>query len=104
MIGAGLEDAIIERYFTDSRHRKGPDIICSMDPAELKFLIDRSKEIAMALGNSKRRTKPEDDVYSSARGLVVADKNVLGVRLLMSRMFGQEGQGQAKSPSLNFIK
>lgn len=78
MISAGLEAAIIERYFTDSRHRKGPDIICLMDPAELKFLIDRSKEIASALGNSKRRTKPEGHVYSSARGLVVAEKKFGG--------------------------
>ena len=30
--------SIIEKHFTDSKQRKGPDIICSMDPKELFFL------------------------------------------------------------------
>ena len=28
---------IIERHFTDTMEREGPDIVCSMDPDELKF-------------------------------------------------------------------
>ena len=67
---------ILERHFTDDRYRKGPDIICSMDPTELKFLIDRSKEIHTALRNPKQRTAPEEDVYRFARGSVVADKDL----------------------------
>ena len=35
-----LGACILERHFTDTRYRKGPDISCSMDPAELRFLID----------------------------------------------------------------
>ena len=72
----GLGAVIIERHFTDSRYRLGPDIACSMDPAELKYLIDRSKEIATALRNSKTRTEAENDVYSFARGSVVADREI----------------------------
>jgi sialic acid synthase SpsE len=64
---------ILERHFTDDRYRKGPDIVCSMDPAELKFLIDRSREIHTALRNPKQRTAPEEDVYRFARGSVVAE-------------------------------
>ena len=64
---------ILERHFTDDRYRKGPDIVCSMDPAELKFLIDRSREIHTALHNPKQRTAPEEDVYRFARGSVVAE-------------------------------
>jgi len=67
---------IIERHFTDSRYRQGPDISCSMDPSELRFLIDRSKEIHTALHNPKKRTKPEEDVYRFARSSVVADANL----------------------------
>jgi len=67
----------LERHFTDTRYRKGPDISCSMDPAELRFLIDRSREIHTALHNPKQRTAPEEDVYRFARGSVVADKNLL---------------------------
>ncbi len=71
-----LGASIIERHFTDSRYRKGPDIICSMDPSELKFLIDRSKEIFTALNNPKVRTIPEDEVYKFARGSVVAERDI----------------------------
>jgi N-acetylneuraminate synthase len=71
-----LGACILERHFTDTRYRKGPDIICSMDPAELRFLIDRSKEIHTALNNPKVRTAPEEDVYRFARGSVVADKDL----------------------------
>ena len=53
----GLGACIIERHFTDTRFRLGPDISCSMDPAELRFLIDRSQEIFIALHNPKIRTK-----------------------------------------------
>ena len=71
-----LGACILERHFTDTRYRKGPDISCSMDPAELKFLIDRSREIYTALNNPKQRTGPEEDVYRFARGSVVADTDL----------------------------
>ncbi|MEY4978425.1 MAG: hypothetical protein RLZZ352_695 [Pseudomonadota bacterium] len=71
-----LGACILERHFTDTRYRKGPDISCSMDPAELRFLIDRSREIQIALNNPKVRTAPEEDVYRFARGSVVADRDL----------------------------
>lgn len=71
-----LGACILERHFTDTRYRKGPDISCSMDPAELKFLIDRSREIHTALHNPKVRTAPEEDVYRFARGSMVADRDL----------------------------
>ncbi len=71
-----LGACILERHFTDTRYRKGPDISCSMDPAELRFLIDRSKEIHTALNNPKVRTAPEEDVYRFARGSIVADRDL----------------------------
>ena len=40
-----LGACIIERHFTDSFYREGPDITSSMDPSELKIIIEKSKEI-----------------------------------------------------------
>ncbi|MCC6242662.1 MAG: N-acetylneuraminate synthase family protein [Gemmatimonadaceae bacterium] len=71
-----LGASLLERHFTDTRYRKGPDIVCSMDPAELRFLVDRSKEVHTALNNPKQRTAPEEDVYRFARGSVVADRDL----------------------------
>jgi sialic acid synthase SpsE len=76
LASVALGACILERHYTDTRYRKGPDIICSMDPAELKWLIDRSKEIHIALHNPKQRTTPEEAVYRFARGSVVADRDL----------------------------
>lgn len=76
LASVALGACILERHYTDTRYRKGPDIINSMDPAELRFLIDRSKEIWIAANNPKKRTAPEEDVYRFARGSVVADKDL----------------------------
>ena len=74
LAAAALGAVIIERHFTTSRYSAGPDIICSMDPSELRFLIDRSEEIHVALHNKKKRSREEDAVYKFARSSVVADR------------------------------
>ncbi len=47
-----------------------------MDPSELRHLIDRSREIHIALRNDKQRTAPEEAVYRFARTSVVADRDL----------------------------
>ncbi|WP_322867190.1 N-acetylneuraminate synthase family protein [Aquicoccus sp. G2-2] len=76
LASVALGACILERHYTDTRYRKGPDIACSMDPAELRLLIDRSREIWIAAQNEKRRTGPEEDVYRFARASVVADADL----------------------------
>lgn len=76
LASVALGACILERHFTDTRYRAGPDISCSMDPAELRYLIDRSREIHIAARNSKERSAAEEDVYRFARGSVVADRDL----------------------------
>ena len=76
LASVALGACILERHYTDTRYRVGPDIINSMDPAELRFLIDRSREIHTALHNPKRRTEAEEPVYRFARSSVVADRDL----------------------------
>lgn len=76
LASVALGACILERHYTDTRYRIGPDIINSMDPAELRFLIDRSREIHTALHNPKQRTAPEEAVYRFARASVVADRDL----------------------------
>ncbi len=76
LASVALGACILERHYTDSRYRAGPDIICSMDPTELRLLVDRSREIHTALHNDKQRTGPEEDVYRFARASVVADRDL----------------------------
>lgn len=76
LAAVALGATIIERHFTDSRYRSGPDISCSMDPAELSFLIERAREIQIARENPKRRSEPEESVYRFARGSIVAERDL----------------------------
>ncbi|MGR3713704.1 MAG: N-acetylneuraminate synthase family protein [Shimia sp.] len=76
LASVALGACILERHYTDTRYRQGPDIINSMDPSELRHLIDRSREIWIAANNPKERTQAEDSVYAFARASVVADKDL----------------------------
>ena len=76
LASVALGACILERHYTDTRYRKGPDIINSMDPSELRHIIDRSKEIWIAANNPKHRTEAEEPVYAFARASVVADKDL----------------------------
>jgi N-acetylneuraminate synthase len=76
LASVALGACILERHFTDSRYRIGPDIQCSMDPAELRLMVDRSREIHTALHNPKQRSIPEEAVFRFARGSIVADRDL----------------------------
>lgn len=76
LASVALGACILERHYTDSRYRQGPDIINSMDPSELRFLIERSREIWIAANNPKQRTSDEEAVYAFARSSVVADRDL----------------------------
>ena len=76
LAAVALGARVIERHFTDTRYRPGPDISCSMDPAELRWLVDRAAEVAVALANPKARTAPEEAVYAFARASLVADRDL----------------------------
>ena len=45
--------SILERHFTDSMKREGPDIVCSMDPKACKELINASKIVRIARDGKK---------------------------------------------------
>lgn len=54
--------SILERHFTDTMSRLGPDIVCSMDPKALKELIEGCKILKQERGGSKKHLLPEEQV------------------------------------------
>lgn len=102
LASVALGATIVERHFTDSRYRLGPDISCSMDPAELKYLIDRSREVHMALHNRKRRTAPEEDVYLFARGSIVADRDLPAGHVISETDIWARRPGTGEIPGFEF--
>lgn len=71
-----LGACILERHFTDSMDRPGPDIVNSMDPTALKELIMGSKEIALMRGGKKEAAKEEQVTIDFAFATVVSIKDI----------------------------
>jgi N-acetylneuraminate synthase len=66
---------ILERHFTDSMSRPGPDIVCSMDPSALRDLIEGSRNIYDARGDQKSPVDAEASTiaFAFASVVVIAD-------------------------------
>lgn len=69
-----LGASILERHFTDTMNRKGPDIINSMDPKALKELILQSKIVASMRGGVKEPAAEEKATMDFAFATVVSIK------------------------------
>ena len=67
---------IIEKHFTDSKQRKGPDIICSMDSKELFFLKKSAEIVYFSNGSNKKISKIEKKTANFAFASVVSIKNI----------------------------
>jgi len=80
-----LGASILERHFTDSMSREGPDIICSMDSNSLKQLIEGSNIIFKERGGQKGFIKEEKKTADFAFASVVATKNIKKGELLTKK-------------------
>jgi len=96
LAAVALGSSIIERHFTDDFYRKGPDISCSMDPLELKYLIKFSQNIFQALNNPKKRHTKEKPTFNFARSSIVADQDIKkGDRLTKKNIWARRpGNGE----------
>tara|TARA_B100000029_G_scaffold516626_1_gene631934 strand:+ start:8767 stop:9804 length:1038 start_codon:yes stop_codon:yes gene_type:complete len=66
-----LGASILERHFTDTFERQGPDIVCSMDPTQARELIDGSEIIFNQRGGSKGPVEEEQPTINFAFATVV---------------------------------
>ncbi len=71
-----LGASILERHYTDTMEREGPDIVCSMDPSALSDLIDGANTIFAASGGDKGPVAAEEPTIAFAFASVVAIKDI----------------------------
>lgn len=69
---AALGAEIIEKHFTLDRTMEGPDHRASLEPLELKAMIDGIRKVESALGSSEKKPTP-----SELRNLQVARKSIV---------------------------
>ena len=97
--------SIIEKHFTDTKYRKGPDIICSMDPKELLILSNASKEIFLSNGKDKKISKIEKITAKFAFSSVVSIKKIrVGQKFNLKNLWVKRpGTGDFLANKLNFL-
>ena len=71
-----LGASILERHYTDSMSRSGPDIVNSMDPNAAKELVEGTKLIKKHRGGKKGPVKEEKPVIDFAYASVVSIKQI----------------------------
>jgi N-acetylneuraminate synthase len=68
---------IIEKHFTLDRGMDGPDHAASLEPNELKQMVDSIRNIEKAMGDGQKKpSKSEDANLGVARKSIVASKNI----------------------------
>jgi N,N'-diacetyllegionaminate synthase len=72
-----LGAAVIEKHFTLDRELSGPDHKASLEPGELRTMVNAIRNIELALGDGvKRVTAGEDRNRSVARKSLVASRSI----------------------------
>jgi N-acetylneuraminate synthase len=105
LAAVALGACIIEKHFTDSKKRSGPDISSSMDPNDLKSLLNGIEIIHSALYGDKKAVKEELPTIKFAFASVVAIKNIRkGDRFSYKNLWVKRpGNGYFKADKLKFL-
>lgn len=69
---AALGASVLERHFTDTKDRVGPDIVCSMTPDEMAQLIAWGAELQKMRGGTKGPVEAEQPTIDFAYASVVS--------------------------------
>ena len=83
-----LGASIIEKHFTDTKKRKGPDISASMDKEEFKLLKLGANEIYKSKGDNKNPIRQEKSTINFAFACIASTKKILkGEKLTKNNIF-----------------
>lgn len=95
-----LGATIIEKHFTLDRDMAGPDHLASLDPKQLKEMVQAIRKIEVAIGNGiKRPTASEIENKRIVRKSIVALENISEGQLLTEKNIGIRRPGTGIPPS-----
>lgn len=90
---------IIEKHFTLDKNMVGPDHKASLEPYELKNMIDSIRNIELSLGSGQKVVaKSEKENISVARKSIVAKKNIKEGDILSEENMTVKRPGSGISP------
>jgi N-acetylneuraminate synthase len=99
LAAVALGARILEKHFTSDKSWPGPDIPISMDPVELRDLVQGSRAVFAALGGSKEILPEEKPTIDFAYACVVSLRNIAaGEELGMENVWVKRpGTGEIKA-------
>ena len=100
-----LGASVLEKHFTSDKSWPGPDISISIDPSELKDLIEGSRAIHKALGGEKNILPEEQSTIDFAYACVVAMQDIDPGETLSAHNIWvkRPGTGEIKAEAFNTI-
>lgn len=89
----------IEKHFTLDKTMDGPDHKASLEPEELKAMVDAIRNIEKALGSSEKKPSPSESVnIDVARKSIVASQSIKKGDKLSSKNITTKRPGDGISP------
>lgn len=96
--------SIIEKHFTSSKTWKGPDMRVSINPKELRDLINGSRSIHASLGGHKTILKEEKPTINFAYACVVSIKDIKSGEKFTKENIWVKRPGTGKIKAAEFFK
>lgn len=101
LAAVALGACVIEKHFTIDRNLPGPDQKLSLEPDELKQLINEIRIVELALGNGiKRPVKTEKPIANLVRRSLVAACNIPAGILLARKHIAIKRPGTGLPPAM----
>lgn len=95
---------VLEKHFTLDRNLPGPDHQASLEPAELKQMVDGIRTIEAALGNGRKQpAASERNTAAIARKSLVAAFDLNAGTLLTDELIGAKRPGTGLAPTMKSL-
>jgi sialic acid synthase SpsE len=95
---------ILEKHYTSDKSWPGPDVPISIDPGELKELINGSRAIFQALGGTKNILPEEQPTIDFAYACVVAIRDIFSGETLNKENIWVKRPGTGEIKAVDFEK
>lgn len=94
LAAVGMGAKVIEKHFTLDKNMEGPDHKASLEPHELKAMVQGIREIELALGDGVKRTSA-----SEAKNKPIARKSIVANRAIKKGEILNESNLYTKRPA-----
>jgi N-acetylneuraminate synthase/N,N'-diacetyllegionaminate synthase len=96
---AAFGACVIEKHFTLDRNLQGPDHKASLEPKDLKEMVQVIRDVEKALGTGmKRPAKDEEEIKKVARRSIVAKVDISGGEIISEDMLDVKRPGTGIEP------